>query len=99
MSQVTQRQSKRRQPVLIDEDLAVFRFEGRNQLLRLWIKVLMSSGVRRRTILRDHQRGLDFIGPSLGPLLSKDVPHKPSHFFTRSNQFVVTVKGAVLPGP
>ena len=39
------------------------------------------------------------LGPSLVPLLSKDVPHKQAHFFTRSNQFVVTVKGAVLPGP
>src|SRR5712675_555012 len=43
MSQVTQRQTKRRQPVLIDEDLAVFRFEGRNQLLRLWIKLLVQQ--------------------------------------------------------
>ena len=37
--------------------------------------------------------------PSFVPLLSKDVPRKRDHFFTRSNQFVVTVKGAVLPGP
>jgi hypothetical protein len=37
-------------------------------------------------------------GPSLVPILSKDVPRK-AHFFTKFNQFVVTVKGAVLPGP
>ena len=38
--------------------------------------------------------------PSLVPLPSKDlVLHKRDHFFIRSNQFVVTVKGAVLPGP
>ena len=38
--------------------------------------------------------------PSLVPLPSKDVvPRKRDHFFIRSNQFVVTVKGAVLPGP
>ncbi len=43
MSQVTQRQSKIRQPVLIDEDLAVFRFEGRNQLLRVWIKLIVQQ--------------------------------------------------------
>src|ERR1700687_6203170 len=43
MSQVTQRQTKMRQPVLIDEDLAVFGFEGRNQQLRLWIKLLVQQ--------------------------------------------------------
>ena len=43
MSQVTQRQTKMRQPVLIDEYLAVFRFEGRNQLLRFWIKLVVQQ--------------------------------------------------------
>ena len=51
MSQVTQGQTKIRQPVLIDEDLAVFRLEGRNQLLRPWIKLLML-----RTIYGDPDR-------------------------------------------
>ena len=43
MNQVTQRQTKIRQPVLVDEDLAVFRFEGRNELLLLWIKLLVQQ--------------------------------------------------------
>src|SRR6266571_8178352 len=43
MNQVTQRQTKIRQPVLIDEDLAVFWFEGRDQLLRLWIKLVVQQ--------------------------------------------------------
>jgi hypothetical protein len=29
----------------------------------------------------------------------QDAPREQPHFFTKSNQFVVTVKGAVLPGP
>ncbi len=61
MSQVAQRQTKMRQPVLIDEDLAVFRFEGRNQVLRLRIKLLVQQvydlrrkvpAVRRRRFRR-----------------------------------------------
>jgi len=40
--QVTQRQTKTRQP-LIDEDLAVFRFERSYQLLRVWVKLLVQQ--------------------------------------------------------
>ena len=35
---------------------------------------------------------------ALGQIFSK-VSSGRAHFFTKSNQFVVTVKGAVLPGP
>ena len=41
--QVAQRQTKIRQPVLVNEDLTVFRFEGPDQLLRLWIKLLVQQ--------------------------------------------------------
>jgi hypothetical protein len=41
--------------------------------------------------------GIGFHGSSVGPLLSRYFTSH--HFFIRSNQFVVTVKGAVLPGP
>jgi hypothetical protein len=46
MSQVTQRQTKRRQPVLIDEDLAVFWFTY-DSIVRDLLRTVEPSGVLR----------------------------------------------------